>query len=62
MRCSVRRSHAPLVLVVAILLEPYRIRRIQAYLDPFADASGSGYQVIQSLFDSSPGGSRRVST
>ena len=47
---------APLVLVVAILLEPYRIRRIQAYLDPFADASGSGYQVIQSLLAFHSGG------
>jgi cell division protein FtsW len=47
---------APLVLLVAILLEPYRIRRIEAFIDPYADASGSGYQVIQSMLAFHSGG------
>lgn len=32
-----------------VLLEPYRMRRITAFLDPFADAADNGYQVIQSM-------------
>ncbi len=39
-----------------ILLEPYRINRITGFLDPFADAKGSGYQVIQSLLALGSGG------
>lgn len=33
-----------------ILMEPYRINRVKAFLDPFADPLGSGYQVVQSLY------------
>lgn len=32
-----------------VLLEPYRMRRITAFLDPYADAADNGYQVIQSM-------------
>ena len=47
---------APVVLGLAILAEPYRIRRIEALVDPYADASGSGYQVIQSMLAFHSGG------
>ncbi|MHC4975878.1 MAG: FtsW/RodA/SpoVE family cell cycle protein [Planctomycetota bacterium] len=33
----------------AIALEPYRIRRLTAFLDPYADPEGSGYHMIQSM-------------
>ncbi len=36
-------------LVFAIILEPYRVRRLTTFLDPYADPDGSGYHMIQSL-------------
>jgi cell division protein FtsW len=32
-----------------VLISPYRMQRILSFLAPFADASGKGYQLIQSL-------------
>lgn len=43
---------ATLLIVVA----PYRINRITAYLDPWSDPLGTGFQTIQSLYAISPGG------
>lgn len=39
-----------------IISEPYRLDRITAYLDPFSDPLGSGFQIIQSIYALSPGG------
>jgi len=44
------------LVVAAILAAPYRMRRIFAFLDPWADPSGKGYQTIQSLLALGPGG------
>ncbi len=33
----------------AIVVSPYRVRRLTAFLDPFADPQGSGYHMIQSM-------------
>lgn len=42
--------------VSLILSAPYRMARILAYLDPFSDPLGSGFQTIQSLYAIGPGG------
>lgn len=39
-----------------IKLYPYRIRRIVAYFDPFADPQGAGFQIIQSQLAYGRGG------
>lgn len=36
-------------LVGLIMFEPYRMRRVTSFLDPWADPFGSGYQLTQSL-------------
>ncbi len=37
-------------IVALILLEPYRLKRVITFLDPWQDATGDGWQVIQSLY------------
>ena len=39
-----------------VISAPYRFERILAYLDPWSDPLGSGFQGIQSLFAITPGG------
>ena len=41
---------------VLILIEPYRIYRILAFLDPWASPQGEGFQLIQSLYSLGSGG------
>src|SRR2546422_2226308 len=43
-------------LVVAIWAAPYRLRRIVAFLDPWSDPRGSGFQIIQSWLAFGNGG------
>lgn len=43
-------------IVVLIISAPYRLQRITAYLDPWSDPIGSGFQIIQSLYAIAPGG------
>lgn len=40
---------AVLVLGISVAISPYRLGRMFAFLSPWADSSGKGYQLIQSL-------------
>ncbi len=42
--------------VALIVYEPYRARRLVAFLDPFEDAQNAGYQLVQSLYALGSGG------
>ena len=48
----------PAILAVPILIvaEPYRLKRLSAFLDPFQSPKGEGYQLLQSLYGLSDGG------
>lgn len=41
---------------VLILLEPYRLKRLSAFIDPWASPKDEGYQLIQSLYALGNGG------
>jgi cell division protein FtsW len=43
-------------LVIILIQEPYRVKRLLAFLDPWADPLGAGFQIIQSLIAVSTGG------
>lgn len=43
-------------IITAILISPYRIERIMAFIDPFQDSQGTGYHVIQSMAAIAGGG------
>lgn len=42
--------------VVKLLMEPYRLRRITSFLDPWKDPQGGGFQLIQSFISLGSGG------
>ncbi|WP_277677817.1 stage V sporulation protein E [Gracilibacillus dipsosauri] len=42
--------------LLLIISAPYRINRITAFLDPWQDPLGNGFQIIQSLYAIGPGG------
>ena len=42
--------------IAAILLAPWRVERLMAFLDPFKHADDAGYQVVQSLYAIGSGG------
>ena len=44
------------LIVVLIVFEPYRWRRVTGFLDPWDDPFGAGYQLVQSLMAYSQGG------
>ncbi|MGN7477238.1 putative lipid II flippase FtsW [Solibacillus silvestris] len=43
-------------LVALIIAAPYRLKRIEAFINPWADPLGSGFQAVQSLFAIGPAG------
>ena len=42
--------------VALTVIEPYRLRRLLVFIDPWADPSDAGYQLIQSLYAIGSGG------
>jgi len=42
--------------IIAIISAPYRLKRITAFLDPWSDPLGSGFQAVQSLLAIGPSG------
>ena len=44
------------VLVALIIKAPYRLARVTTFIDPWQDATGKGWQVIQSLYAIGSGG------
>ncbi len=42
--------------VVLILIEPYRLNRLMAFIDPWSSPKGEGYQLLQSLYALGSGG------
>ncbi len=45
-----------LLVGIFILIEPYRLKRIFSFLDPFSDPTGSGWQIVNSLYALGSGG------
>ena len=45
-----------LVIPILIIAEPYRLSRLSAFLDPWENPRGEGYQLIQSLYALGNGG------
>lgn len=43
-------------IAILVIIEPYRLVRITSYMDPWANAFGSGYQLTQSLIAIGRGG------
>lgn len=47
---------ALMLVPVLIIIEPYRLSRLMAYLSPWSDPQGEGYQLVQSLYSLGNGG------
>ena len=47
---------AVLAVIALIAIEPYRLKRIAAFLDPWSSPLGEGYQLIQSYYALGAGG------
>ena len=60
---GVKKRHLALIIVplivavpLLIIAEPYRLKRLSAFLDPWQSPRGEGYQLLQSLYGLGSGG------
>lgn len=44
------------LMIIIVIFEPYRLKRVTTFIDPWQDATGDGWQVIQSLYAIGSGG------
>ncbi len=57
-----KRFYAAMLVAIIVaatmlaVLEPYRMRRLLSFTDPFADANGDGFQAVQGIYALSTGG------
>ncbi len=49
-------SFATIPIILLVLLYPYRVQRLLAFIDPWSDPQGSGYQIIASQIALASGG------
>lgn len=61
--CGVRLKTLALILlpalgvvVLMLIAEPYRLKRLSAFIDPWANPKGEGFQLIESLYGIANGG------
>ena len=47
---------ALLLVPVLIIIEPYRLKRLMAFINPWENPKGEGYQLLQSLYALGSGG------
>ena len=47
---------AMIAFALLVISAPYRLNRITAFIDPWSDPLGTGFQIIQSLYSLGPGG------
>ena len=47
---------ALLLVPILIIIEPYRLKRLMAFIDPWANPKSEGYQLVQSLYGLGAGG------
>ncbi len=46
--------------IIKLIMEPYRLKRIMVFLDPWSDERGGGFQLVQSLIAFGSGGIQGV--
>ena len=54
--CLILAIPAVALVILLIVIEPYRLDRLMAFINPWANPKDEGYQLIQSLYSLGAGG------